>query len=357
MEQQLLDMAGQIVTFAAPLIAGGALAKIGENSTDTTQQWLGKAWGMLQRRFQGNKKAESALTIFEDEADKPESQERVVQQIVAVFQNDPAALSELRSLVEELRRIQPMPPAPPRSHTQTISGNARVGTAIAGDVTGNVTNIGGGVSGPVMSGTFNQPVTLGPTTTRNVNTGGGDYAEGNIDKSRRTIIGGSTPAEVKPATSGQRTRGQLPATLSADGVHFSYGHALLIGVGEYANQWSSAPTTANDAAQLATLLQDTERAAYPAAQVTLLQNKVRLRRASSAHSMPWPSGSRGYRASHTSQPSSSSLPGTAPTRAAVLRCSRMITRLPMYVARRSRRWRFAPRSKRLPNTARSCWCY
>jgi Caspase domain len=292
-QTQLLEMARQLVGYAGPLVAGGALAKLGENSTDASIGWLKGAWGLLQRRFQGNKQADAALTVFEMEATQPANQERVAQQIVALFQHDPVALEELRALVEELRRIQP---TPQRSHTQNISGNARVGTAIAGDNHGNVTSIGGNVTGPVLSGTFSGPVDIGgsgdritvgdisgssgiaigrgaSSTVRNVNTGGGDYAEGSLDKSRRTIIGGGDPAIQAASVAGQRTRGMLPPTLSADGVHFSYGHALLIGVGEYASQMHNAPTTANDAAQLAALLQDPDRAAYPASQVTLLQNQ------------------------------------------------------------------------------------
>ncbi len=170
---QLPDLARLLVAGIAPLIAGGALAKIGENATDTATQTLGRAWGMLQRRFQGQRKAESALTILEDEADRPESQERVAQQIVALFQSDPAAIAELRAIVEELRRMQPQPLPPQRSHTQTISGNAQVGTAVVGDVHGpiTVTQQSGGINfgsgnvigqiGDVVAG--NKPVTMGST--------------------------------------------------------------------------------------------------------------------------------------------------------------------------------------------------
>jgi hypothetical protein len=171
---QLLDLARLLAAGIAPLIAGGALAKIGENATDTTTQLLGRAWGMLQRRFRGQRKAEAALTIFEDEADKPESQERVAQQIVAVFQHDPAAITELRAIVEELRRMQSQSAcrrgaAIPRS----ISGSAQVGAAVAGDVHGpiTVTQQSGGINfgsgnvigqiGDVVAG--NKHVTTGPT--------------------------------------------------------------------------------------------------------------------------------------------------------------------------------------------------
>lgn len=128
--------------------------------------------------------------------------------------------AESMKMLHEVLTKQP----PMRSHTQNISGNARVGTAIAGDVQGNVNtttiegnqnNVSGGVQGSVLSGTFSGPVDLTNTgggdntkvgdisgnsgvaigrgassTVRHVNTGGGDYAEGDIDK-RAGIFGGT----------------------------------------------------------------------------------------------------------------------------------------------------------------------
>jgi hypothetical protein len=198
---QLLDLARLLVAGIAPLIASGALAKIGENATDTTTQLLGRAWGMLQRRFRDQRKAEAALTIFEDEADKPESQERVAQQIVAVFQHDPAAIDELRAIVEELRRIQSQSASPRRSHTQTISGSARVGAAVAGDVHGpiTVTQQSGGInfgSGNVIGQigdvvARDKHVTTGPTIS------GPIYAQTVHVATEQTITHGaaaSTPA-------------------------------------------------------------------------------------------------------------------------------------------------------------------
>ncbi|MDZ4717305.1 MAG: caspase family protein [Roseiflexaceae bacterium] len=163
---------------------------------------------------------------------------------IALFQGDdrakldafdaptvPTRTAALRSITsaESLRFLQEvlskLPPA--RSHTQTISDNARVGTAIAGDVTGNVANttvegnqtsIGGNVHGPVFAGTFSGPVDATDTGggdnikvgdisgssgvaigrgaqsgVRHINTGGGDYAERDIDKrdQRSGIFGGT----------------------------------------------------------------------------------------------------------------------------------------------------------------------
>lgn len=109
-----------------------------------------------------------------------------------------------------------------RQHQQIIGGNAQVGVAVAGDVHGNVTNIGGNVSGPVFSGSFSGPIEVGgdritvgdisgtgiaighgaQSTVRTVNTGGGDYAEGSIDKRQGTFVGeGSSKDQKTPSAS------------------------------------------------------------------------------------------------------------------------------------------------------------
>lgn len=92
----------------------------------------------------------------------------------------------LEALLAELRRIalgvQPGP-APRRSHTQTISGNAQVGVAVAGDVHGPVTNQTGGIN-------------LGSGNTIS-NTGdifGGDKVMGN----KTVNYGAPHPADTSP---------------------------------------------------------------------------------------------------------------------------------------------------------------
>jgi hypothetical protein len=87
-----------------------------------------------------------------------------------------------------------------RQHQQTISGNAQVGAAVAGDVHGdiNVTqqrdtiNTGGGdnIQTGDISGTGIAIGRGARSTVRTINTGGGDYAEGNIDKRRGTFVSG-----------------------------------------------------------------------------------------------------------------------------------------------------------------------
>ncbi|RRR68095.1 MAG: caspase family protein [Candidatus Viridilinea halotolerans] len=60
-------------------------------------------------------------------------------------------------------------------------------------------------------------------------------------------------------------------TLSVDGRHFSFGHALVIGVGQYRDSGiADVATAANDARALGHLLRDPQLAAYPDAQVRVL---------------------------------------------------------------------------------------
>jgi uncharacterized caspase-like protein len=241
---ELLPLAQQLVTLISPLIAQGALAKIGENTTDATQGLLKQTWDALKRRFAGNPKAEAALVIYQDEADDPKSQERLAQQIVACFQDNTAAINELSDLARQLTAQLGTPITPSRTHTANVSGNAQVGSLTVGDVHG----------GP----------TVGP-----------------IDFSKRTIVsapGQTTPRPTQPAhPTPSGSRPALPATLSADGVHFTAGHALLIGVGQYARSGLSAPTTANDARQLAALLQDDAVAGFPSGQVQIISDGAATR--------------------------------------------------------------------------------
>jgi hypothetical protein len=89
----------------------------------------------------------------------------------------------------------------PRQHQQTIGGQARVGAAVAGDVHGPITlnqsgdtlNTGGGDNITTGNITGSSGIAIGrgaQGTVRNVTTGGGDYAEGSIDKRKGTFVSG-----------------------------------------------------------------------------------------------------------------------------------------------------------------------
>ena len=232
----LSEAARQVLVYISPLIAAGALAKIGEDASDPASELLGRVWATLARRLQGHKKAEAALTLYEDEPQNPALQQQVQQRVVEVFGQEPAAAQELLALAQAIAALNPQP-ASQRQHNQTISGNANVGTAIAGDLHGNLTI-------------------------------------GSLDMSRNKRISpgaparAATPANPQPLTPRQHIS---DATLSADGVHFSYGHALIIGVGTYEHPYiPTVPTTAADARALAALLRNPALAAYPKAQVRVL---------------------------------------------------------------------------------------
>jgi hypothetical protein len=103
-----------------------------------------------------------------------------------------------------------------RQHQQSISGNAQVGAAVAGDVHGNVTVDQRSQRGGFHGGSGNQygDINIGDvagrdiiktgdisgtgiaigrgaqSSVRNVDTGGGDYAEGNIDKRKGNFVSG-----------------------------------------------------------------------------------------------------------------------------------------------------------------------
>lgn len=88
----------------------------------------------------------------------------------------------------------------------------------------------------------------------------------------RVEPGGPVAGTGRTPPAGAARGEPLPASLSADGEHFSYGYALIIGVSEYAHPWLRLPggATATDARALASLLRDPHLAAYPEQQVRLL---------------------------------------------------------------------------------------
>lgn len=87
-----------------------------------------------------------------------------------------------------------------RQHQQTIGGNTQIGAAVAGDVHGDITvtqqgdtiNTGGGDN--IRTGDISgSGIAIGRgarSSVRNIDTGGGDYAEGNIDKRKGNFVSG-----------------------------------------------------------------------------------------------------------------------------------------------------------------------
>lgn len=260
----LAEAARTVFLTIAPLIAGGALAKIGEDISDTAKDALDRTWQALEEWFkrplQATEKAElirtaqvveerlatqpkaaRALDYFREDPDDADAQKIIVDRIVDVFQPTPEQLIALAQAVSALQQ----PAAQPGARTVNISGKAQVGNVLQGDITGDVS--------------------LGPVDfSRNKRIASPDLRPGGAPVS---------PSAQPRADSSPITRhAPLPTTLSTDGVHFTYGHALLIGVGAYQDPRLTVGggTTANDARALGTLLRNPQRAAYPDDQVRVL---------------------------------------------------------------------------------------
>ena len=214
------DHAHQLVEHFAAALSAGTFA----NGT------LAQAWAQIEQRLAPDQLANATLLLFANDPGSDYLQHRLAQTLTAHL--SPAEL-------EQLIRM----------------GQGR-DTAVRSQINA--------AEDPLVERSGHKVVApSGPVETRTT-----VGKRGQIIDSPLTIIGGPHPTTPQPPPAG---RAPLPATLSADGVHFSYGHALIIGVGMYQDPSIPAvPTTTNDARALATLLRDPQRAAYPRAQVTVL---------------------------------------------------------------------------------------
>lgn len=152
-----------------------------------------------------------------------------------------------------------------------------------------------GQSGGVSFGAGNRfegPITFGDLAGRDIIKPQGPIIldgvhsgrDTNIAAGDQTIItreGGAAPPAIPPAAGRTALRARVDdPTLSADGVHFTPGHALLIGVGQYRDPaLRTVATTAADARALGELVCDPALAAYPVDQVELLTDAQATRAA------------------------------------------------------------------------------
>ena len=235
--QQALQSARALLTWMGPLLAGGALAQAGEHA-DRATQLLGRTWRALQGWLAHDDDAAGDLRRLERQPEHASRQQLVAEAVAQLAARDASVAAQLEALTRELADLTGGRPG--RTHQVTISGNARVGQAIAGDVHGGIT------------------------------VGRMDLGDAGAAPPAARSASAAVPAPAPRV---------VDATLSADGIHFSYGHALLIGVGTYASSTLSAPATATDAQRLAELLRDEASAAYPEAQVRVLNGAAATRQA------------------------------------------------------------------------------
>ena len=260
----LAEAARTVFLAIAPLIAGGVIAKIGEDVTDVAKETLTKAWTAVERRFTGSTEATIAVQLYKANPQNSLYQQVVESQIIDVYKDVP---DELRALARAIAALPSTGSPTQGARTVNARDNARIGVVNQGDIAGDAH------FGPVdMS---QQTQTIGDNANVGIAIAGdhhGNLTIGSLDQSRNQGVPPAAPAPAAtPVVAAPRQRVDDP-TLSADGAHFSYGHALIIGVGTYATPTISVPggTTANDARALASLLRDPHRAAYPDSQVHVL---------------------------------------------------------------------------------------
>lgn len=99
------ELVTQLLTGLAPFIAQGALAKLGEDTTDRVTALVGRAWGRVQAWGGGSRQSDAALTLYEETPHDQGLQARVAQHVAARLEHDPAALEELRRLLDELHAL------------------------------------------------------------------------------------------------------------------------------------------------------------------------------------------------------------------------------------------------------------
>jgi hypothetical protein len=212
----------------AEAIGAGALA-----AETAAAPIAARAWAELRRRVAGDRTAEAIVTLFEGDSGSADMQRRLADLLVTRF-----SAGELDQLLAALRGDTAAP---------------QVRSRISADEDALIQGSGHKVLAP--GGAVDLATTAGK--------------RGRIVDSPITIVGAGAPAS-EGATAQPVSRPALPSTLSADGTRFTYGHALLIGVGTYQQDDLSVATTAADAKRLGELLRDPQVAGYPAAQVAVL---------------------------------------------------------------------------------------
>jgi hypothetical protein len=132
----LLDAARQVLLYMAPLIAGGALAKIGEDLTDTSLHLLDRAWSLVQGRLADDRKARSKLASYETDPEDAQQRQVVEGEVVRVFQADAEASQALLALAREIAALQPRTQQE-GNRSVTVTGNAKIGLVNQGNVAGD----------------------------------------------------------------------------------------------------------------------------------------------------------------------------------------------------------------------------
>jgi hypothetical protein len=137
--QQALQTARDLLVWAGPLLAGGALTKVSEGAADQAGQLAQRAWHAIQGWLARDADAADDLRKLERQPESASRQQVVAEAIAQIAASDTAVAAELTALAQALAQLKSHSGG--RSHTQNISGNAQVGVAIAGDVHGGISHV------------------------------------------------------------------------------------------------------------------------------------------------------------------------------------------------------------------------
>jgi len=88
----------------SPVVAQGALAKVGEDPTDHVTHLTGQAWNLLRSGAQGNPKAETALEIYQEEPDDQRNLDRLARYLADYLRQHHQAGDDLRTVVTHLQQ-------------------------------------------------------------------------------------------------------------------------------------------------------------------------------------------------------------------------------------------------------------
>ena len=160
-QAQLIEVATQLIGVISPFIAQTSPQEGSAQANSVASDPLKPVREILQRNFAVHPKAQATLMLYEDEPNDAAMQQRMIQQIATIFQNDVSTLIELVDLAIKLQTsylqskqvaVSDKPqggalmedpelqrtPVAATGRAQTIAGESRVGVGIVGDVYGNI---------------------------------------------------------------------------------------------------------------------------------------------------------------------------------------------------------------------------
>lgn len=168
-----LELAQQALLTLAPFVAQGALAKIGEDTTDRVTQLVARAWKTFRAGAQGNARAENALEVYQEEPDDKRNMERLAKHLADYLKQHHQAVDELRGIVEQLQQQAPSAGTQVNFTNSGTNTGQQIGVNY-GTATQNNQTINNNAPNQGAQGTFHGPVnfTQGTVDANNANFSG-----------------------------------------------------------------------------------------------------------------------------------------------------------------------------------------